>query len=239
MASEYGIQQCSRLLEPLAKLGFNISKSKLKRCLRKLGFKWKRYRKSIKNKRDSTLFELFKEELKILSNMAKMDEIELLYFDGSGFQLNPNVPYGWLPKGQQITLPATRHKGWTVLGLLNINKETIEGTIYEGAATAECVVQFFDNLLPNIKKKTIVILDNASIHKANIVKQKQKEWANNNLFLQFIPAYSPELNLIEIFWKHMKHFWLKPQDYLSKETLYNAIINIFNNYGSKYTISFV
>lgn len=193
-----------------------MSVGKIKNLLRQLGFKWKRYRKSLKRNRDEGLFRLFQEEINKLEEMSKAEEIDLFYFDGSGFNLNPNVPYGWLPVGQQITLPANRGNGWTVLAALNIQNDKVEAQIYEGAATAKCVINFFDDLCNTITRRTIVILDNASIHKANIVKEKQKIWAEKNLFLQFIPAYSPELNKIEIFWKQMKHFWLEIPDYDSR-----------------------
>lgn len=148
------------------------------------------------------------------------------------------MPYGWQPKGQQILFPAQRNKGWTVLGTLNIEAQKFHGHIYQGAANSETVLEFFDDLCRQITQKTIVILDNASIHKAQIIKKKQNEWRQKGLFLQFIPAYCPELNLIEILWKQIKHFWLNPQDYLTPDKLYQRIIEILNNYGSKYRISF-
>jgi transposase len=58
------------------------------------------------------------------------------------------------------------------------------------------------------------------------------------MFLQFIPAYSPELNLIEILWKMMKHFWLEPSHYSSIQVLKESIIHILQNYGDSYSISF-
>jgi transposase len=44
------------------------------------------------------------------------------------------------------------------------------------------------------KYKTIIIMDNASIHKAKITVKAMKELG---LKIFTIPAYSPELNLIE------------------------------------------
>ena len=223
----------------MSKLGIEKSVGQVKRLLKKLGFKWKRYRKSLKRNRDEVLFKYFKTELSALEELAQREELDLLYFDGSGFNLNPNVPYGWLPKGQTITLPAIRGKGWTVLAALNAKKEQIvEAQLYEGAATSDCIIQFFDSLSIDIQQKTIVILDNASIHKAKVVQEQQQKWKDRGLYLQFIPAYSPELNKIEIFWKQMKHDWLEVNDYLSLDALYLAIHRCINSFGSKYRISF-
>lgn len=52
----------------------------------------------------------------------------------------------------------------------------------------------------------IGILDNASIHKSKKVKSFLKK--NLNIRLFYLPAYSPEYNPIEMFWK-----WLKPKIY--------------------------
>lgn len=195
-------------------------------------------RKSLKGKRDEVLFRFFQKELEILKQQANKEEIDLYYFDGTGVNLNPNVPYCWTKKGQTSILPAIRSEGYTILGLLNIHKNQFQGNLYEGAANAECVIQTLDELSNNLERKTIIVLDNASIHKAIIVQIKMTEWRNKGMFLQFIPAYSPELNLIEILWKMMKHFWLEPIHYSSIQVLKESIIHILQNYGDSYSISF-
>jgi len=210
----------------------------IKRILKAANFVWKRMRKSLRRNRDELLFRFFQEEMELLKQQASQGEIDLYYFDGTGVNLNPNVPYCWTKKGETSLLPATRGGGYTILGLLNIHKNKFQGNIYEGAANAECVIQTLEELSNNLERKTVIVLDNASIHKANIVKEKMEEWRNKGMLFQFIPAYSPELNLIEILWKMMKHFWLEPKHYTSLEVLKNAIIYILQNYGKHYSISF-
>lgn len=207
--------------------------------LKKADLVWKRMRKSLKGKRDETLFRFFEKEVDLLRQQAENEEIDLYYFDGTGFNLNPNVPYCWTKKGLTTILPAIRSRGYTVLGLLNIHKNEFQGNIYEGAANSECVIQTLDELANGIERKTIVILDNASIHKSKMVQEKMKEWRMRGMLLQFIPAYSPELNLIEILWKMMKHYWLEPKHYSSMEFLRESIIHILKNYGKKsFSVSF-
>jgi len=56
-------------------------------------------------------------------------------------------------------------------------------------------------------RPTFVVLDNARIHHA-IPEQTRWEWLiDHKMMLWFLPAYSPELNLIEIVWKNAKHHW--------------------------------
>lgn len=47
------------------------------------------------------------------------------------------------------------------------------------------------------ERKIIVVCDNASIHKAKVVKDWIEE--DGNFELAFIPPYSPELNPVEVF----------------------------------------
>ena len=86
---------------------------------------------------------------------------------------------------------------------LSTAKQDFDGVICRGAANSKLIIKVFDNFASKIKKKTVVILDNASIHTANVVKEQIGRWKSKGLLLQFIPAYSPELNKIEILWKHL------------------------------------
>ncbi|UZR96699.1 IS630 family transposase [Chondrinema litorale] len=235
-----GIQRIKVFLqEVITSTGKSCHIQTLKGIFKRHRLVWKRYRKSLKPERDEVLFEFFKSELSYLEQQAKQGIIDLIFMDESGFNLNPNVPYGWQPIGQQILLPAKRSStNWTVLGTLNIHSQSFYGYMMPEACTAKTVVEVLSNLSERINKKTIVILDNAPVHKAKIVKEKLVEWRKKGLYLQFIPAYSPELNKIEILWRQMKYYWLEPNDYQSQNTLYQKIIEILQNYGSKYSISF-
>lgn len=220
-------------------IGKSVHVITLKRLLKRNGFSWKRMRKSLQKQRDEQFFRLFQQELSLLQQMAEKKEIDLYYFDGSGFNLNPNVPYCWSKKGQQAVLPAIRSKGLTVLGLLNIENNHFQGNIFDGAANSDCVIHTLDELANQITRKTIVVLDNASIHKSNKVMERMEQWRKKDLLLQFIPPYCPELNLIEILWKMMKHFWIKFEQIESLAQLRNAIISVLQLYGKDYTINFV
>ena len=120
--------------------GKTSSPKTIKRILKKAGLVWKRMRKSLKQKRDESLFRFFEKEIEILKYQSLRNEIDLYYFDGTGFNLNPNVPYCWTEKNETIELPALRSRGFTVLGLLNINKNHFQGNIYEGAANSKLLL---------------------------------------------------------------------------------------------------
>jgi transposase len=82
------------------------------------------------------------------------------------------------------------------------------------------------------------VLDNASIHTSEQLQAQISHWAKQGLILKFLPKYSPELNLIEILWKHIKYYWLTFRAYLGFEYLKEALTHILINVGKEYRISF-
>ena len=100
------------------------------------------------------------------------------------------------------------------------------------------VIEFFNDFATQIKKTTVVILDNASIHTSKLFKAQIQKWKNLGLELIFLPPYSPELNKIEILWKHMKYHYHKLEAYTSFDSLYNHIKHLLLGYGNIYDINF-
>ena len=83
-------------------------------------------------------------------------------------------------------------------------------------------------------------MDNAPIHKSKIFMSNIEKWrVENDLFLLFLPTYSPELNLIEILWRKIKYEWLEFNAYLSFDRLKRNLKTILDNVGKKFNIQFV
>jgi DDE superfamily endonuclease len=58
------------------------------------------------------------------------------------------------------------------------------------------------------------------------------------LMVKYLPAYAPELHLIEILWRFMQYDWLPFSAYTSFQCLYEAIEQILTRVGTEYTIAF-
>ena len=83
-------------------------------------------------------------------------------------------------------------------------------------------------------------MDNAPIHKSKIFMKNIEKWrTENDVFLFFLPTYSPELNLIEILWRKIKYEWLEFNAYLSFDRLKMNLKTILDNVGNKFNIQFV
>ncbi len=106
-----------------------------------------------------------------------------------------------------------------------------------GGRDRENVIAFFDRLVEDIACKTVVILDNASIHRGEPMKEKQEQWARKGLHLLYPPAYSPEFNAIEILWKQAKYFWRRSIALAGME-LQQEVDALMRGFGTEYTIGF-
>ncbi len=224
-----------KLSEQTGKL---ISISTLKRIAKAAKLTWKRTRKSLNSKKDEQKFEKAKIELDALKKQHRAGEIDLYYFDESGFSLDPVVPYAWQPVGETIEIPATRSKRLNVLGFLDADENQLQPFCFECNIDTGVVVACFDEFSKTIQKKTIIILDNASTHTSDEFQEKISEWEEKGLFLKYLPPYSPELNLIESLWRFIKYYWLPFSAYESFKNLVNEVENILKQVGSKYQIGF-
>lgn len=176
-------------------------------------------------------------ELETLLQLEDQGYLKVYFADESGFCLDPTVPYGWQPCGQYTAIVPQKSKRRNVFGLFTRNNE-FEGYETTGSINAELLCAFIDDFAKNNKQKSVIVLDNAPFHHANILKNKIKEWEEHDVLIWFLPAYSPHLNKIETLWRKIKYEWLKPQDYKDWKTFNNALDNIFNNIGSKFKIQF-
>lgn len=103
---------------------------------------------------------------------------------------------------------------------------------------ANFVVEFLDDLSFKIKRKTVIVLDNASIHKARKVTKLFECWQKRGLYIFFLPPYSPQLNIAERLWKEIKEGWIKPEDYSNADTLFYAVNRICANIGNTLSLKF-
>jgi transposase len=102
------------------KFSIDVSKDTIKNVLKCLQFGWHRIRRIPKGEPDPDEYQQKKEALESLKKQEDAGEIDLRYFDASGFCLMPYMPYAWQEKGPLITVETDAHsKRLNVLGFLN------------------------------------------------------------------------------------------------------------------------
>lgn len=134
----------------------------------------------------------------------------------------------WFLKGKQRIIPTYgKHEGVKLLGVLNY--ET--GHVYcneEKNYNAEIFLKFLENVLKLYPAgKIVMILDNARIHHAKLLKPFLQE--NNRLQLVFLPPYSPQFNLIEGLWGWLKSEIINNVFYTSVGEIRKAVKDFINS----------
>ena len=190
----------------------------------------------LKKKRDELRFRSAKIEIEELLAAVDCGEIDMAYCDEAGFaQAHPNRS-AWTPVGQCHAGTAQRGKRLNVVGALLSSGELFTAKLWE-TMTARLFAGFLGLLMEHVGKPLVVILDNASVHKAKEIAPLLKVLEGKGLKLYFLPPYSPELNRIEKLWHKMKYEWMafKSRD---AKTLEAEVDEILAGFGEKYKMDF-
>lgn len=163
--------------------------------------------------------------------------LQIYYGDESGFSLEPSIAYGWQPAAEYIKIVPLKSKRLNVFGLLS-KENQLQAYSSEQTMDATLIITFLDDFALQLKQKTVVVLDNATIHHSQEFKDKIVAWQKQDLYIFYLPAYSPHLNRIETLWRKIKYEWLKPQDYHCWQTLCQAVTDICLKVGNTFNIDF-
>ena len=246
---EFGRWTAARLAEHLEKeTGIKLSGSQVRRILRrkKYVYIWAKY--SLEDKQDKELRKAFKEKLDEYLKLAKEkpESIQVWFWDECGFSLRVIRRRAWTKKGKRKKVNGQRKRGRVnVMGALRHNdKKRVCFMIKKGNSETfheqlkklhEEIRQEWINLgnLPEDFRekgpKIIIILDNASYHKKkDVIEQVEKELPN--IRLEFLPAYSPDYNLIELLWHSAKEY-IANREFENKEELEKVVNQLLNEGG--------
>jgi len=109
---------------------------------------------------------------------------------------------------------------------------------FEGSVDSQIMIDFIDEYAVQINKRTILVLDNAPIHKSKKFLANIDRWRKLDIEIFFLPTYSPELNKIEILWRFIKYKWIPLDAYLNFQNLKDRLNETINQIGSKYIINY-
>ena len=74
---------------------------------------------------------------------------------------------------------------------------------------SDVVVRCINDFCKDIDKKTVLVMDNSSIHTSETFQENIPLWKEKELDIFYLPKYSPELNIIEILWRFIKYEWIE------------------------------
>jgi transposase len=172
-----------------------------------------------------------------LEALSEDRKVDLYYADEASVSLEPCVPYAWQFRDEEVFMPSAKGKGVNCFALLSRDNRAIIETTTQ-AMTSQFLFEQFESFSVGLKKLTVVVLDNAAVHRARIIKERLGVWQQRGLYLFYLPRYSPHLNIVETLWRKLKYEWLTAKDYQTRETLCYAVRLALKAVGTSLQISF-
>jgi len=130
--------------------------------------------------------------------------------DESVFKLLPSVGKTYGPEGETPVIEESVCRD-RVPAISAISKE---GMLYfrlveEKTIDSSNVIDFLRELQEQIDQKMTIIWDGAGVHRSNAIKEFLSNGAAEQIHLERLPAYAPDLNPDEGVWSYLKSVELK------------------------------
>ena len=222
---DYGYLRSSWTTEMLAEqlrntLQIAIHASTVRRCLPRLGVRWKRARPTlhIQDPQKSRKMKSIETALKQASESAPV-----FYVDEVDIDLNPKIGSCWSRKGQQPTVPTPgKNRKHYLAGALNAVTGKVVWVKWH-KKTSELFVLLMAELRKRYRRarKITLILDNYVIHKSAMTRCFLENHSKFQLLFQ--PAYHPWVNRIERVWKQLHDNITRNHRYSTMELLMKAV----------------
>lgn len=194
-------------------------------------------RRRVKGEEIPEVAALKQEILSKLEHLSEQQQIDLYYGDEAAVSLEPCVPYGWQFLDERVAMPSSPGRGVNCFALLTReNRARVETTAE--SITASFIFEQFERLSLKLRRLTVVVVDNARVHRARIIKERIEVWQRRGLFIFYLPRYSPHLNIVETLWRKLKYEWLIPSDYETRETLSYGVRQALKAVGESLFIHF-
>ncbi len=173
-----------------------VSDRTISKALKKIGYTRKKtygYRERDEDKRK-----------KFLAKIRDKRPEQLVYIDESGMDNREDYGYGWNELGKRYYDLKSGKRSLRVSIISGLCEGKLVAPLtFEGSCNRVVFEKWLgEKLLPQLKTGQLVILDNASFHKS----QKVRELIESvNCELEYLPPYSPDLNEIEHYWFPIKN----------------------------------
>ena len=184
------------------KFGINITQWTAGRLLKKKGLKKFKCGSLPAKANVEEQRKFYEETCQPLMKKAEAGEVALLFLDASHFVMGCDyLGHIWGTERRYLKTNSGR-KRYNVLGALDFVSKRILTVSNDTYITSTQVCEILQDISEVYAGKEVhLILDNASYQRCGLVQETAKKL---NIHLDFLPPYSPNLNLIERFWKFTK-----------------------------------
>src|SRR5438477_6223898 len=133
---------------------------------------------------------------------AKKEGRTIVFIDESGLSERPHRCRTWAPRGQTPVLQY--HFNWkTLSAMAGVTWWNFYFRLFPGTIRSPQAVEFLEHLLRHLPGKLLIVWDGLRSHRSRLVWDFVRE-QHGRLWLEFLPAYAPELNPVEYLGSHWK-----------------------------------
>jgi len=221
-------EACARI-EDLT--GIKRSSTQVRQFLRSMGMKCLKVG-MIPAKADPEVQEEFKNnELEPRLKEAQEGKRAVFFVDAAHFVLSPFLGFLWCFARVWIQAPCGRQR-FNVLGALDAVTHKLITVTNDTYINSQSVCELLMKIaVLNLQIPITLILDNARYQRCLLVQSFAQELG---IELLFLPSYSPNLNLIERFWKFIKKECLYSKYYSDFTAFKEAILSCIDNAHTKH-----
>lgn len=205
-----------------------MTRSAISIMLHRMGFVYKKT-KILPGKADAAQQRQFAARLKRLKNKLKPSEA-LYFIDGTHPTFNTRAGYGWIEKGKEYAMPSnTGRQRVNINGAMNGLDPTDMVVDFADMINAQSTIRVLEKIQAKnvFREKIYIVGDNARYY----CSKPLKEWLEKHPKFVWIPlpAYSPNLNLIERIWGFMKRERLNNFYFDTYQKFKNDLMDFFTN----------
>jgi hypothetical protein len=184
------------------------------------------------------------------------DQIDLHFLDESGFAPTLPTTYTWARAKVRARVPYEAPQGrrvnvlgaWAPFGATPRFAYASRPGKLDSAAFLDFVWHDVGGMVTPLgevpagfrrARRCVIVLDNDSVHHSRAVTDALPGLTAAGIELVYLPPYSPELNLIEGLWRHVKHEELPIRSYTTAQALQAAVDHALDEHVAVPTHSLV
>jgi transposase len=152
----------------------------------------------------------------------------LVFIDETGIHLGFTRLYGRAPKGERLydsEAPGNSGQNVSLIGGMSLDGLIATFSVVGSVNTDVFLFYVQEILIPQLWAGAIVLMDNLSVHHAQVIREAIEA---SGAKLVFLPPYSPDLSPIELCWSKLKQL-LRSAKARTREALDQALTRIIND----------
>jgi transposase len=160
-----------------------------------------------------------------------LDVGRVVFIDETAAKTDMARTHGYAPRGRRLegSVPYRRWQTTTLVGAMRM-AGFVAPLVVDGAMTGELFEAYIRRvLLAELREGDVVVLDNLSSHRRAGVREAIE---GKGCTLLLLPAYSPDLNPIELAFAKLKRL-LRQAAARTVEALWNAIGRLLDRFGAE------